>query len=184
VFDHISKKKLPSELAMVPNERIYEIRKEKLMIKADRSESPVVRLRSKSSDRYLDEHPKSVRIVEKSDRNADNKGLKSRSSYYFDADCNEQREHRSNGNSSTTDRWVYVNKSSEEQQEAQDRYKRSNVGVDEVPRLSALANNCDIIYVPMVKEEFIKRESKKLAAASADPSMSTNNLNNHFIPRF
>jgi hypothetical protein len=38
----------------------------------------------------------------------------------------------------------------------------------------------------MVKEEFIKRESKKLAVA--DPSMPTNNSNNpnnyHFTPRY
>lgn len=162
----------------IPAERIYEIRKEKVLIKADRTSQSPPRLRSKSSDRYI-EVPKTVRIIDSECLKAAEKActyetttegfnksskLKSRSGYILSSD--EDRPYRVETSSN----------------------RSSRVNLEETPVVmpkplnqnltkSQCSVNNDIIYVPMVREEFIKRESQKL---NSDSGIG----NNSYFKRF
>lgn len=175
VYDDIDKNvRLPSEADLIPADRIYEIRKEKIMIKADRNSlSPLPHPRSKSSERYID-MPKSVRIIDeyRTDKSnmydADNcdeannsirRQLKSRSGYLVNSDYEATSKSYlesyvdSNGTKLIAD---------QPPQQTQYNMGSSSNGLSNSSNgyKTRLSTN-DIIYVPMVKEEFIKRESKK-----------------------
>lgn len=207
VYDEVEKNvRLPAEADMIPADRIYEIRKEKIMIKADRNSSlsPVPHgnghhtrcdhstpanvcspqttlnhphsssMRSKSSDRYIDV-PKSVRIVDdyrgsydtdyddngSLSRNAGQQRLKSRSSYVLNSDYETTSK-------SYLENYVETSNSK--------MMSPGIAGLVDPPIMTSslkrpsMNHQChqsgggggnEIIYVPMVKEEFIKRESSK-----------------------
>lgn len=137
---------------IIPSDKIYEIRKEKVLIKTDRSQSPP-KARSKSSDRFF-EVPKTVRILnaepyrsEKVVFNPDIEGtrsrLRSRSGF------NEEIHVRS---------------------ESSEKHFTENTNLNSNLNKSQVCLNNDIIYVPMVREEFIKRESQKLNSESGTGS--------------
>ncbi|CAF0787868.1 unnamed protein product [Brachionus calyciflorus] len=149
--DRISTK-LPVDCEIIPAEKIYEIRKEKVLIKTDRSQSPP-RIRSKSTDRYL-EVPRSVRILNTESyrpaekvypvsQESDNvrSRLRSRSGYIEETHVRSESTERKIIDSSKLNSNQNTNK-------------------------SQLCLNNEIIYVPMVREEFIKRESQKLISES------------------
>lgn len=171
VYDEVEKNvRLPAEADMIPADRIYEIRKEKIMIKADRNSSlsPVPHInhsmRSKSSDRYIDV-PKSVRIVDDCGR------IIGGGSY--DTDCEDngslnRQQHRLKSRSGyvLNDYETTTSKSYLENY-VETNTKVMNPGVETAVLSSSMKrpSNCppcnEIIYVPMVKEEFMKRESSK-----------------------
>lgn len=199
VYENIDKSKIPHEADILPTDRIYEIRKEKILIKADRSMSPPqTRIRSKSSDRYL-EAPKNVRIVE-DEYYIKEKGLneelnekhkvQSRSSYYLNNGhlyFKDNDRQYAEGSSYFDKR---ANKSTlqirDDYEDLNDSYRyKPNGSSTNINNLNSSSNNNsssisnsnsksqailntlvrdtnEIIYVPMVKEEFIKRESQKL----------------------
>lgn len=185
VYDEVEKNvRLPSEADMIPSDRIYEIRKEKIMIKADRntSLSPVPHqhaplshhmhppsMRSKSSDRYIDV-PKSVRIVDDYGRSLACGGAAS----VYDTDCedtgslNRQQRLKSRSGYAFNSDYETTSKSYlENYVETNTKLIGPGSNMDTSVLSSSLKRppNCpstnEIIYVPMVKEEFIKRESSK-----------------------
>lgn len=146
--------KLNEEFDGIPKDRIYEIRKEKILIKADKSpERTQERYRSKSSEKYLDskydDGHGSYKVYERDDTGNNNgirKQLQSRSVYVLKDDRESSPERQSYSDHK------YSNKNSSNANQT------SSVNA---PAISTVGNS-DIVYVPMVKEDFIKRECKKL----------------------
>lgn len=192
VYDEVEKNvRLPAEADMIPTDRIYEIRKEKIMIKADRNSSlspvphgaaihhhhpphhhappPPSSLRSKSSDRYIDV-PKSVRIIDEFGRPASyetdceesfapprvhNSRLKSRSGYVINSDYETTSK-------SYLENYIETNTKVINPPSGLIESAVLNSAIKRAAPPTSNSNNCnEIIYVPMVKEEFIKRESSK-----------------------
>ncbi|RNA08841.1 hypothetical protein BpHYR1_053925 [Brachionus plicatilis] len=132
----------------IPSDKIYEIRKEKVLIKTDRSQSPP-KVRSKSSERYL-EVPRSVRILNAESYRPEKVILNP------DADSTRSRLRSRSGYTEE----VHVRSESSEKHFAENKNFNSSLNK------SQICLNNDIIYVPMVREEFIKRESQKLNSES------------------
>lgn len=148
--------KISDDFDGIPKDRIYEIRKEKILIKADKSPE---RYRSKSSEKYLDnkdykhydDGQGTYKVYERDDSNNNNgirKQLQSRSVYVLKDD----RE-------SSPERQSYA----EHKQYSKNKNTSNSNNSNSVnaPSISTVGNS-DIVYVPMVKEDFIKRECKKL----------------------
>ena len=167
------------------SDTMYEIRKEKILLKSERSLSPLpTRIRSKSTERILDGGPKTVRYEDEyyskssADDSADShKQQKPRTNYFVNNGSNSQvivkdgERYREN---------VYIESSNSKrsneprvqyQQQQQHHHCGSrdeiydNRSVDSQKNSSAIVNvvnnSAEIVYVPMVKEEFIKREHLK-----------------------
>lgn len=135
---------------IIPSDKIYEIRKEKVLIKTDRSQSPP-KMRSKSSDRYL-EVPRSVRIL-----NADSYRPEK---VILNTDAENQRSRLKSRSGYNEE--IHVRSESSEKHIVDNKNSSLNK--------SQICLNNDIIYVPMVREEFIKRESQKLNSESGTGS--------------
>lgn len=137
---------------IIPSEKIYEIRKEKVLIKTDRSQSPP-KGRSKSSERFF-EMPKSVRILNAEPYRSEK--------VVFNPDFESTRSRlksKSNFNEE-----IHV------RAESNDNHFVENTNLNSNLNKSQNCLNNDIIYVPMVREEFIKRESQKLNSESGTGS--------------
>lgn len=204
IYDSMSKSKLPNEISdIIPNERVYEIRKEKIMIRADRGErcsrSPP-KLRSKSSDRYLDSKnvyedapgPRVEHYPRKSnyfDSNHRDK-LHSRSGYGYDFVTNIEKDNIDNnytmrrssrGNQKSSDRsnsppssnrdtFTDINDSYVKSKIINDNNNNNNTHIlNNIGKPPQTIGNSDIIYVPMVREEFMKRESQKINESGTNP---------------
>lgn len=168
--DCLKPSRLPAECDYIPSERVYEIRKEKVMIKTDRNSLSPPRYRSKSTDRYI-EMPKSVRILNNDsfkreklnmyENSADNlrSNLKSRSGYMTSSDDN-QNYHRFDTSNHTSR--INLNESGQ----------KTTLNANQSLNKSQNCLTNDIIYVPMVREEFIKRETQKLKSDSGTSNNS------------
>lgn len=155
--------KLTEDFDGIPKDRIYEIRKEKILIKADKSpereRNNSERYRSKSSEKYLDNNNSkyddgngTYKVYERDDTNNNNgirKQLQSRSVYVLRDDREPSPERQS------YPEHKYINKNSSSTTNG------ANNQTLNAPAISTVGNS-DIVYVPMVKEDFIKRECKKL----------------------
>lgn len=146
--------KLPADCEIIPADKIYEIRKEKVLIKTDRSQSPP-RIRSKSTDRYLD-IPKTVRII--------NESYRPEKTIPVEA----ERQSRVRTRSGYVEETHMRSESTERKIIESNNINKSHF--NSAQSKSQLCLNNDIIYVPMVREEFIKRESQKLNAESGTGS--------------
>lgn len=166
VYENFDSRK--HEVDIPPPERIYEVRKEKVMLKSDRSVSPIpTRIRSKSSERILD-GPKTVRYEDEyyskssnDDSDMHKQKLQSRQNYFVNSnnsqvimkDCERYREN------------VYIDAKQRNHHRHNSRDNYENRNSVETKSTSAVVNvvnnSSEIVYVPMVKEEFIKRESQK-----------------------
>lgn len=242
-----SSKNNQQDFEIVPNERVYEIRKEKLLIKADRNSQSPPRSRARSSDRYLDSIPasKNSRIIDDSGNqiivpsekyiyttNSDSKRqLQSRSGYYIttndyklDDDIIDYNNNRYTNDQLIDKRLMYaaaaaaasnnnLNKKYESSNPNLTSYSNilpnnnnsynnnsnnnssSNSSSNNIPKqqsspsspqsqqppsiVNVVSPSNEIVYVPMVKDEFIKRESQKLDCSGTN-SNSANNNNNTF----
>jgi hypothetical protein len=211
-FDKSSK--LPSEIDLLAgSDRIYEIKKEKITIRAEKDSPPCTpRLRSKSSDRYLESRNLKVFddarddddiIMEKTTYNynpnnendtSNSRRLRSRSNYYLSESRDNQQ--RISSESATGAMPIPLNESkyhnhqsrrSQQRNDRDDLVEVVRVAASETQHANDILNaskNCsspvvirsnEIVYVPMVKEEFIKREAQKVTD-STFTSGSKNNL--------
>jgi len=169
----------------IPKDRIYEIRKEKILIKADKSPE---RYRSKSSEKYLDNKSTdyksyddgtgTYKVYEREDGGGSStrKQLQSRSVYVLKDDressperssYSERKYSSNNKNSSSKSK---SNSNGNGNGNSGENSSIPSANLQNIPAQSvqvnapAISSNCntDIVYVPMVKEDFLKRECKKL----------------------
>lgn len=167
----------------IPKERIYEIRKEKILIKADKSPE---RYRSKSSEKYLDNKSTdyksyddgtgTYKVYEREDvggSSSTRKQLQSRSVYVLkdDRESSPERssysERKYNNSTNKTSSSKTKSNSNGNGSDKENNANAPNVPTQaQPPQVTAPAINStcntDIVYVPMVKEDFLKRECKKL----------------------
>jgi hypothetical protein len=250
VYENLEKTSLSKnnnqDFELAPNERVYEIRKEKLLIKADRNSQSPPRSRARSSDRYLDAIPtsKSSRIIDDNGNqiivptdkyiyttNSDSKRqLQSRSGYYITNDYNKLEDdlidynnNNNNNNRFTNDqiidkRLMYaaaaaaasnnnLNKKYESSNPNLTSYSNilpnnnshnsnnnssSNSSSNNIAKqqsspspqsqppssiVNVVSPSNEIVYVPMVKDEFIKRESQKMDCSGTNSNSANNNNN-------
>ena len=156
--------RLPTEVEMMGgSDRIYEIRKEKILIKAD--PNPSIRMRAKSSDRYLEPVAPEEQLIEKYEKI---EVPSSRSVYYIDDNKQLDSEQMKKLNA-TIDAIQH------------ETYTSKENGHLSSTHISSVANsnsNSDIIYVPMIREEFYKRELQKAEATGTNKNSSI--LTNRF----
>ncbi len=174
--------KITDDYDGIPKDRIYEIRKEKILIKADKSPE---RYRSKSSEKYLDSRVDyksyddgnngQYKVYERDDNatnqvNSTRKQLQSRSVYVLkdDRESSPERYADSSHHHYKSNNNVKNNSNNSNQTTA--------TTTSNSPPIAAVASSTlsDIVYVPMVKEDFLKRECKKL-----DTNNNSNNNNNN-----
>lgn len=157
--------KLPTEVDMMGgSDRIYEIRKEKILIKADPNHSN--RMRNKSSERNFETATPEEQVIEKYEK-IEVPG--SRSVYYIDDNkqiCPEQMK-KINAAFREYDQENYSAK--------ENVNNSSNLPVNSLVNKSS---NSDIIYVPMIREEFFKRELQKVETTGTNINSSI--LTNRF----
>ena len=232
LYENFDKLKLHNECEILPNDRVYEIRKEKILIRTDKNSASPPRMRSKSSDKYLD--TKNVRILvnephndgcyEDYDGTLSKRGLSSRSGYYIsgaqltknatidcaenllsygtqdrdrdrtdrDKDRERDRSHRcydeygkrSHDLSAKHHHRSKYRYAIEDFENICDDYhairKRASGDLKDLSSMSKHnISNCpqDIVYVPMVKEHFIQRESAKLGGMATLSNPELDNLN-------
>lgn len=170
------------DIEILPAERIYDNRKQetKYILKPlERSQSPLPSrsIRSRSSDRVLD-GPKTVRYEDEfyfkssgddSDAMASQKNKHSASYIVNNSQSIKENsnEHRYRDNSVYIEKRVPYAKAASSNTEYENHnhhHLHSQQSQIESKSSSAIVNVCsgsEIVYVPMVKEEFIKRETQK-----------------------
>ena len=231
LYENFDKIKVSNECDIIPNDRVYEIRKEKILIRTDKNSVSPPRIRSKSSDRCLDS--KSVRILDHDgcyDPEYDatcKRQLQSRSGYYLSGsqlsksnfedrslmNCCDNSTSYTTAERSVNRGYDEYGKRSESRHNHRNKYRyvvdenyengcedftsssrslkrtsgetssskqnllssahsssvvnNANPNSNGNPNGGSICNN-DIVYVPMVKEHFIQRESAKLGVNCAD----------------
>ena len=157
---------------------VYDARKEKYFLKStDRSLSPLPsRIRSRSSDRILDAPTKSVRYEDEyysksSNEDSDSQKHKNQSYFLNKSNPNSNITNANNGQLivKESERYrdnIYIEKRNNDPRIVHNKSREDfdNQSQNESKNSSAIVNVCgnsEIVYVPMVKEEFIKRESQK-----------------------
>ena len=135
-IDKYGQKKVTAD-KMIPSDRIYEIRKEKILIKAaDRNENCPLKSKSQHTDLYNKDIQLNL-----------NKNLKSNSIYKILSDNNEkfQQETNSNKKNDEENNKIYLNNINDRKEDL---------------ILNQKINN-DTIYVAMTKDEYLEREANK-----------------------